>query len=181
MDLTNTSYLLLGIFAKGPMSGYDVKRFADNSTRFFWAISYGQIYPELKRLTEAGLIEPESAPVGERDRTVYQLTKPGKEVLAAWVKDPRVAPIEIRDEMLLKLFFSDVVSDRERAGLLERMRVRQEDVLERLRAIEPGAKQLQGKATCRYTVLRAGLGLHKWLGDFFAREARELMSGEVSR
>ena len=180
MELTNTSYLLLGILAKGPKSGYDVKQFVDRSTRFFWAISYGQIYPELKRLSEAGLIEPQSAPVGDRERTVYELTRPGKEALAAWVKDPRVAPLEIRDEMLLKLFFSDVVSDRERAGLLERMRRRQEDLLGRLRAIEPWARG-QGKATCRYTVLKVGLGLHQWLADFFAREARELMTGEVAR
>ena len=44
-----------------PMCGYEIKGLVDNSTRFFWAASYGQIYPELRRLAEAGLIE------GERD------------------------------------------------------------------------------------------------------------------
>jgi PadR family transcriptional regulator AphA len=180
MELTNTSYLLLGMLAKGPKSGYDVKRFADNSTRFFWAISYGQIYPELKRLTAAGLVEPQAAPRGERERTVYQLTPLGEEALRDWVVDPVVAPLEIRDEMLLKLFFSDVVSDRERAGLLERMQRREQEMVDRLKAIEPIAKS-EGKAPCRYTVLRGGLGLHKWLADFFSREASELTAGEVQR
>jgi len=176
MELSNTSYLLLGILAKGPRSGYDLKQFADRSTRFFWAISYGQIYPELRRLTDAGLVEPQAAPVGDRQRTVYQLTPVGEEALRDWVADPEVAPMEIRDEMLLKLFFSDVVSDRERAELLQRMRHRQQEMLTRLRSIEPWAKS-QGLATCRYTVLRAGLGLHQSLVDFFSREARELESG----
>jgi DNA-binding PadR family transcriptional regulator len=38
-------------------SGYDVKATVDRSTRFFWAASYGQIYPELRRLEAARLIE----------------------------------------------------------------------------------------------------------------------------
>ena len=41
----------------GPKSGYEIKGLVDRSTRFFWAASYGQIYPELRRLSDAGLIE----------------------------------------------------------------------------------------------------------------------------
>jgi PadR family transcriptional regulator AphA len=179
MELTNTSYLLLGMLAKGPKSGYDVKRFADNSTRFFWAISYGQIYPELKRLADAGFVQPQAAARGERERTVYQLTRLGEEALRDWVVEPVVAPLEIRDEMLLKLFFSDVVNDRDRAELLERMQRREQDMVARLKAIEPIAKS-EGGAPCRYTVLRGGLGLHSWLADFFAREASELVGARVA-
>ena len=46
----------------------------DSSTRFFWAASYGQIYPELRRLEQAGLVEGRSEPHGGRGRTVYELT-----------------------------------------------------------------------------------------------------------
>ncbi len=49
MELSKTSYVILGMLRKGPKSGYEIKAKADISTRFFWAISYGQIYPELKR------------------------------------------------------------------------------------------------------------------------------------
>ena len=56
MELGPTAYVILGMLALGPRSGYDIKQFADFSTRHFWATSYGQIYPELKRLTEAGLV-----------------------------------------------------------------------------------------------------------------------------
>ena len=57
MELNPTAYVILGMLAWRPMSGYDVKAIADRSTRFFWATSYGQIYPELQRLSEAGLVE----------------------------------------------------------------------------------------------------------------------------
>ena len=62
MEFSPTAYVILGMLAWGPLSGYDIKAVVDRSVRFFWAASYGQIYPELKRLSEAGLIEGEAEP-----------------------------------------------------------------------------------------------------------------------
>ena len=69
MDLTNTSFLLLGMIALEPQSGYDIKQMADGSTRHFWQISYGQIYPELKALEQVGMLQAEEAARGSRQRT----------------------------------------------------------------------------------------------------------------
>ncbi len=57
MELSPTAYVILGMVSREPRSGYEIKAVVDNTTRFFWAASYGQIYPELKRLSAAGLIE----------------------------------------------------------------------------------------------------------------------------
>ncbi len=35
---------LLGLVRHEPRSGYEIKSIVDNTTRFFWAASYGQIY-----------------------------------------------------------------------------------------------------------------------------------------
>jgi DNA-binding PadR family transcriptional regulator len=43
MELSATAYVILGMLAWRPMSGYDVKAIVDKSTRHFWAASYGQI------------------------------------------------------------------------------------------------------------------------------------------
>ena len=56
---------MLGLLAGGPRSGYDIKSIVDRSTRFFWAASYGQIYPELRRLEAEGLIEGEDSPTAD--------------------------------------------------------------------------------------------------------------------
>ena len=32
------------------MSGYDLKKFVEEAIRFFWNLSYGTIYPMLKRM-----------------------------------------------------------------------------------------------------------------------------------
>jgi PadR family transcriptional regulator AphA len=72
MDLSPTAYVILGMVSGEPRSGYEIKALVDESTRFFWAASYGQIYPELKRLAEEGLVEGTDAPRGGRKRTVYR-------------------------------------------------------------------------------------------------------------
>src|SRR5262245_34312427 len=83
-ELSATAKVILGLLAMGPRTGYEIKSFADNSTRYFWAASYGQIYPELRRLADAGLIEGEESPRGGRQRTVYELTEAGGEALNQW-------------------------------------------------------------------------------------------------
>ena len=56
-SLAPTARVILGFLSFEPRRGYDIKQVADLSTRFFWGASYGQIYPELRRLEPAGLVE----------------------------------------------------------------------------------------------------------------------------
>src|SRR3979411_3409474 len=106
MALGPTSYVILGLLALGAQSGYDIKQLADMSTRHFWATSYGQIYPELRRMTQAGLIKPEDASKGTRQRTIYHLSAKGRQTLHAWGADGTGQPAAIRDGTMLTLFFS---------------------------------------------------------------------------
>ena len=66
MELSPTAHVILGTLGWRPMSGYEIKSVVDKSTRFFWAASYGQIYPELKRLSETGLVQGIDSPTGGR-------------------------------------------------------------------------------------------------------------------
>jgi PadR family transcriptional regulator, regulatory protein AphA len=169
MELTNTSFLLLGMVALGPRSGYDIKQMADGSTRHFWQISYGQIYPELKALEQAGLLQTAEAPRGSRQRTLHQLTETGSEALTDWVSDSAVSPVELRDEMLLKLFFSDAVGREDRIELARNMARRHRDVASGLGAQEP--PHLETPCPMRLEVLRFGIGLHTWCADFYTQLA----------
>src|SRR5512133_4027220 len=108
MKQTAVTPVILGFLSLGPRSGYDIKTVVDRSTRFFWAASYGQIYPELRRLEEEGLVEGEDRPNGGRSRRVYRLTPAGREALHGWLLGSTVT-IELRDESLLRLFFADAL------------------------------------------------------------------------
>src|SRR3954453_20245637 len=98
-SLSPTAYVILGMIRTGPRSGYEIKALVDGSTRFFWAASYGQIYPELKRLSEAGLVKGVEAPTGGRRRTVYEITADGEAELKSWLQ-ARPETYEMREEGL---------------------------------------------------------------------------------
>src|SRR5215218_10184656 len=139
MGLSSTAYVVLGMLREKPRSGYEIKQAVDKSTRFFWAASYGQIYPELKRLAAAGLVKGEQHPQGERKRTVYRLTAAGRKELRLWLeREPKT--FELRDEGLLKLFLSVAASPESAAESVAAKRRYHEDKVEKLRAIEALAK-----------------------------------------
>ena len=179
MELGATSYVILGLLGLGPHSGYDIKQLADMSTRHFWATSYGQIYPELRRMTQAGLIKPEDASKGTRQRTIYHLSAKGRQTLHAWVADGTVQPVEIRDEMLLKLFFADAMSSKETVNHLGAMRKRHQEVANALREHEPLVSTQPHRM--KYEVWKFGVALHEWCADWYARLAKDLESGKEAK
>ena len=178
MELNNTSYLLLGMVALGPLSGYDIKQRADGSTRHFWQISYGQIYPELKALEKAGMVRAAEAARGSRQRTLHQLTDAGTEALTDWISDTTITPVELRDEMLLKLFFSDSVATQDRIALARKMARRHRESAGGLATQAP--PQLDTPCPMRLEVLQFGIGLHTWCADFYTRLADRLEEGVAS-
>src|SRR5947209_8328260 len=131
-----TGRVILGMIALGKPTGYEIKQLVDKATRHFWAISYGQIYPELRRLEQQGLVSGRPEPSGGRARTVYELTPAGQEALEGWLASETEPLHELRDEGLLRLFFSDAVPVSERAGLLRAMATRHRRKLAQLEAIE---------------------------------------------
>ena len=139
MELSPTGRVILGVLAVEPRSGYDIKALTDKSTRFFWAASYGQIYPELKRLTKRGLIDGSDEPHGGRKRTVYRITRDGRRALAEWLGAPEQVH-ELRDEGLLKLFFAGAQGDGAVAAAIREKRDAHAAALAELREIEPHAR-----------------------------------------
>jgi PadR family transcriptional regulator, regulatory protein AphA len=179
MGLGPTAYVTLGILQMGLHSGYDIKQLADLSTRHFWATSYGQIYPELKRLTESGLIKPEDASKGTRQRTLYHLTAKGKTTLHTWAADPTIQSLEIRDEMLLKLFFADALSKKETVTHLEAMRRRHQLVVATLREHESMVAAQPHRM--HHEVMKFGIAFHEWSAGWFGKLAKDLESGREAK
>jgi PadR family transcriptional regulator AphA len=173
-QLSATAYVILGFVRNEPRSGYEIKAVVDNSTRFFWAASYGQIYPQLKRLSDAGLVTGSDAPTGGRRRTVYEITADGEEELRAWLRqEPET--FEMRDEGLLKLFFADALPREEALAILRSMRARRLAVNRQLQDL----KQMKGELDDPFPmmVLQGGLEFTEWFADWCERmEARLLDS-----
>ncbi len=137
MKQTAVTWAVLGLVALEPRSGYDVKRIVDRTIRHFWAASYGQIYPELRRLVEAGWLTGGDASSGGRRRRLYRITPAGRKALLEWQHGYETR-IELRDESLLRLFFADTLPREDGLGLLQARREGYRQMLGYLETLDDG-------------------------------------------
>lgn len=106
-----TKFLILGLLSEEPLSGYEIKKIVDMRFSFFWSESFGQIYPQLKKLNEEGLIKEMSLEESKNGKSIrkYAITDDGIDSLKEWLKEP-VEKEVVRYEILLKMYFSNIVS-----------------------------------------------------------------------
>jgi DNA-binding PadR family transcriptional regulator len=124
--------ILLGFLMFSPMTGYDLKKFFNISFSFFSGLSYGSIYPSLKKMQEKDLVTVQTeVQDGLPNRKVYTITAKGREVFLHALK----APFELerqRSAFLTHLFFFTHLTHQERIskvkGYLQSINMLQEQL-----------------------------------------------------
>jgi DNA-binding PadR family transcriptional regulator len=175
-------FAILGLLHEGPMHGYELrKRLGTLLGAFRAAISYGSLYPTLRRLQAGGWIteyEPDPADVvtappltGRRGRVVYKLTAEGKERFAALLDEP--GP-ETYDDETFGVHFAFFA----RTDAATRMRIlegRRRRVEERRDGLSKGLARA-GERLDEYTLELQRHGLEsadrevRWLNELIANE-----------
>src|SRR5262245_20301805 len=123
---------VLGLLKDRPMHGYQLTREVGESLGGFWRVSYGSLYPTLKRLQADGAItaaNPEGRPTGGRKKTVYEITPEGERLFLDLLQE---APQEGSSEdarFRVRLAFFRYLPPETRVRLLERRRDLLEDRL----------------------------------------------------
>src|SRR3954447_26014699 len=173
--LGNAAAAVLGMVALGARSGYEIRRAAELSLRFFWALGPPQIYAELGRLEEAGLIVGRDESRGRRARRTYRVTKKGERALEAWGTSTDAGPLELRDPLLLRLFFADLAGEGGARHQLEAMRRRSRRALEAFEEeILPAAERTAASGFAHPAVVAEfGAALH----EFIDRWCEERLAG----
>lgn len=92
----------LGLLSFGPASGYDLLQTFKGSLVNVWPATQSQLYGELGKLAEAGLVEV--AAEGARGRKEYAITEAGRAELRHWLVDVEPSGVR-RSDMLLRVFF----------------------------------------------------------------------------
>ena len=130
---------ILGQLQRTPMHGYELRKQLNAQLGTFRTLSYGSLYPALRRLTETGLIAEaagESLPhalAGKRGRIVYELTAAGQKHLSALLA--RAEPAAWEDDAFDVRFTLFATTDaRTRLRILEGRHARMVERLEMLRA-----------------------------------------------
>ncbi|MFA6408745.1 MAG: PadR family transcriptional regulator [Gammaproteobacteria bacterium] len=139
--INKTKYIILGMLAIRPMSGYEIHSTIKKTTANFWSESAGQIYPNLAALLKDGAVACEDeANDSKHNSKIYSLTKKGLGVLQEWLPTPatRHPP---RDELLLKLFFGKNMAEEECQKLILQRQRKAEENLEFLTSTKKHLEQ----------------------------------------
>jgi PadR family transcriptional regulator, regulatory protein AphA len=164
---------LIGLLAReGPQTGYQLARIFDRSVNYLWHATHGQIYPELARLSAAGLIRQIGS--GPRGAKRYEATEEGIAELSRWITE--VEPARgTRNETLLRIFFAYLVDPTQVEAFLHReadFRRSRLAVLEAFEAETPTTPSQRASAlTVRAGILRLKAEI-EW-AEWAAREVRE--------
>lgn len=128
-------YAILGLLAREPLSGYDLARRTKERLGFFWQARHSQIYPELARLEEEGMVRHRVVEQRDRpDKKVYSITDAGLEALKEWVVEPP-GPRPARDELVLKAYSLWLADPKEALALFREQERRHEEQLRRYEEI----------------------------------------------
>jgi DNA-binding PadR family transcriptional regulator len=174
LQLNQTARIVLGLIAEGHASGYAIKSEIERSTKRYWGASIGGIYPELRRLTEAGLISVRDDPRGDSPRHQYELTPGGTAALHAWLTACANPTLEMRDEGLLRLRFAAVLAPTERLDLL---RTKQQLHSERISELEDQLAADEFDDRFHRLTAEYALGLHTWARNWCS-EHEDVLRGD---
>jgi DNA-binding PadR family transcriptional regulator len=153
-----------------PMSGYELNQNVGKSIANFWQISKSQVYGELSRLEELGLVrstevEQERLP----DKRTYELTEAGATALDEWLSAPGHGPRRLRSGLLLKTFFAHRMTGDRFVRLLDEYRnqaqVEREYLTEVIENLDPQLPEtFYTRATALYGLRQAEAGL-AWVDE----------------
>jgi DNA-binding PadR family transcriptional regulator len=163
--VTTLGYAILGLLSREALSGYDLTGRMRARVGFFWEARHSQIYPELARLEERGLVTHHVVEQTDRpDKKVYEITEAGLDALKEWVTQPP-APRAARDELVLKAYSSWLAEPGKAVALFRDQERRHEEQLLEYEKIKDWMEKEWGKDVLRtdsprfasYAALQCGI------------------------
>jgi PadR family transcriptional regulator AphA len=149
-------------------SGYDLLKRFKQRLGFFWNASHQQIYLQLKKMTEEGLltfdVEEQS---GKPNRKVYRVTEDGHQALMVWFENP-VKVDKVNDALLVKLYAGHLVDKKILLQEIQQHKTIHQRMLDTFLALEEEFLSLSPQNKTQYelpylTLRRGILGEQAWL------------------
>ncbi|NYF15191.1 DNA-binding PadR family transcriptional regulator [Microbacterium sp. AK009] len=113
-------YALLAILRVGALSGYDLQKQFSLSVGHVWHAPDSQIYPELRKMEQEGLVEAEEQTRGERGRRrLYHVTDAGDRAFLDWMTSP-LDYQRVRDPAHLRAAYLETTTPDAARSFLER-------------------------------------------------------------
>jgi DNA-binding PadR family transcriptional regulator len=126
-------YLILGLLAQRPMSGYDIKRFFKGLAWLIGSPSSGSLYPILRALLQQELATVHVIPGVDRPpRKIYSITDAGSQALQVWLDQPAAANAPLK-AFVMRLLLADGLAP---ALLAAHLRQRRKQVAAHLASLQ---------------------------------------------
>lgn len=125
---------ILGLLHYKPMHGYRLKEHLERNFGHMWSINFGQIYPNLKKMRNDGLITMEEEICqGEKGppRKRYSITDKGRKEFQRWLLSSPEGGMLLRDPFLMRFVFFGFGDDRRALAMIEEQIVNYEKHLAR--------------------------------------------------
>jgi DNA-binding PadR family transcriptional regulator len=113
------AHAILAFLNFSPMTGYDLKKYFEQSVAHFWSVTQSHIYKTLDSLEKDGYVESSIIQqVGKPNRKEYSISDAGRQKLQRWLITPLPLP-PTREAWLIQLFFAYANSNQEIVELLQ--------------------------------------------------------------
>ena len=168
-DLPVTAYAILGLLTFGDeLTGYELKQRADMTLRFYWVSpATSQIYTELRRLADHGLVRADARPDGGREVTSYAITDAGQEALRTWMAETPAGFPVLKHPVLLRLLVGHASEPARTRQMLHDYLAELDRALADLSEVREALRGADGEGEpFRFPAIVADWGL-----DYFAAEA----------
>ena len=121
---------ILGLLKERAMHGYELRKQLGQKLGFFWTVSFGSLYPTLKKLERRGVVEKFfPSDQTSRRKQVYRITAAGEAEFLELLSEGAHSSWE-EDKFPLRLAFFRYLGPEARMRLLERRKAYLEDKLE---------------------------------------------------
>ncbi len=128
---------VLGLLKDQPMHGYQLNRELADQLGGAWRVSYGSLYPSLRRLEKQGAIEalpdPATGATRGRKRTTYRITEEGERLFFELLQETPHDNQTEDQRFRVRLVFFRYLPPETRLRLLERRRAGLEERLATIR------------------------------------------------
>jgi DNA-binding PadR family transcriptional regulator len=163
-------YALLSLLLDCDATGYDLAKQFDASVANFWHALPQQLYQELARMEDDGLVSGEEVVQAARpNKRVFSVTTAGRAALSGWIDEP--ADIRsIKDELLVKIYGADLKAPTEIAAVLAASLAPHTEKLASYEAVAKFLLGAQGEAEYLRTTPRIGPYLTLKRGMMYERE-----------
>lgn len=162
-----TAKALLGLLTFfDELSAYELKKQADRTLRFFWtAPAMSQVYTELDRLEDLGLVTSRTVPgEGSRITRVFRVSAAGRRLLRDWQEDEPPARFSLKHPVALRLFLGHLATPER---LAEVVRDHHEQTTAMLADLQEVREGLSDDAPNRLPIAVAEWGL-----DYYSAELK---------